>query len=304
LTEELCPLMDAPVLDHTELDLAAADRLTFRLRQTFRYTYVTPIEMLRHQLVIVPPDRHGDVHLRGHRVLVAGARARRRTVRDASGNTVVRVSVARVEEFVEFHLDAILERVRGDGPPLLGASALTDPRHRLPTPLTRPDDALLALADAARVHGPDPIAMADWLCAETHRRMRYEFGLTAVETTAADALAGGRGVCQDYAHIMVSACRAAGIPARYVSGHLLSQGGTHAWVEVIVAHPDGAQAVAFDPTHARRAHAGYVTVATGRDYADVAPTSGTYARGGPGELTAHRELGLVAVGPAPINGHG
>lgn len=295
MTEELSASMTAPILDHTSIDLDAADRLTFRLRQTFRYTYATPIDSLRHQLVIVPPARHGDVYLRGHRVAVAGAQAQQRTVRDADGNTVIQVTVARVEEFVEFELQAILERVRGDGPPLLPAAALTDPRHLAPSPLTEPDDALLALAAAARGHGPDPLDVAGWLCVETYRRLRYEFGVTTVETTAAQALAGGRGVCQDHAHIMVAACRAAGVPARYVSGHLLSQGGTHAWVEVLVAHPAGAQAVAFDPCHGRRAHAGYVTVATGRDYADVAPTSGTYARGGPGQLTGHRELGLVAV---------
>lgn len=295
MTEELCPLLDAPVLDHTTLDLAAADRLTFRLRQTFRYTYVTPIEQLRHRLVIVPPARHGEVYLRGARVAVAGARARRRTVRDAMGNTVVRFSVAHVAEYVEFQLHAILERVRGAGPVLLPAAALADPRYREPSPLTEPDDALLSLAADARAYGPDPLDIAGWLCAQVYRRLRYEFGITTVATTAAQALAGGRGVCQDHAHIMVSACRAAGVPARYVSGHLLSQGGTHAWVEVIVAHPDGAEAVAFDPCHGRRAQAGYVTVATGRDYADVAPTSGTYARGGPGELTAHRELALIGT---------
>ena len=293
------PLCDAPVLDHTRFDLASADSLTFRLRQTFRYTYATPIASLRHQLVIVPPARHGEVHLRGARVVVAGAAGRRRTVRDAMGNTVVRFTVAHVEQYVEFQLKAILERVRGAGPVLLPAAALRDPRHRLASPLTEPDDALLALAGAARAHGPDPVAMAEWLCVQTYRRLRYEFGITTVETTAAEALAGGRGVCQDYAHIMVSACRAAGVPARYVSGHLLSQGGTHAWVEVIVAHPSGAEAIAFDPCHGRRAHAGYVTVATGRDYADVAPTSGTYATGGPGELTTHRELALVSIQPTP-----
>ena len=58
-------------------------------------------------------------------------------------------------------------------------------------------------------------------------------------TTAAEALAGGRGVCQDAAHIMVALARLAQVPARYVSGHLLGQGGTHAWVEVVVPHGAG-----------------------------------------------------------------
>src|SRR4029453_13301675 len=109
-----------------------------------------------------------------------------------------------------------------------------------------------------------------------HATLTYQHGATNVRTTAAEALAAGRGVCQDAAHIMVALCRAAQLPARYVSGHLLGQGGTHAWVEVIVPHHEAAMAVPFDPSHNRRTDNGYVTVAVGRDYADVAPTSGSY----------------------------
>jgi transglutaminase-like putative cysteine protease len=100
--------------------------------------------------------------------------------------------------------------------------------------------------------------------------MTYENGATTVSTTAAAALALGRGVCQDYAHVMLALCHVLRLPARYVSGHLLGQGGTHAWTEVIVPRAGQAEAVAFDPCHGRRTDGGYVTVATGRDYADVA----------------------------------
>ena len=68
-----------------------------------------------------------------------------------------------------------------------------------------------------------------------HEAISYAHGVTSVATTAAEALAGGQGVCQDSAHVMIALCRAIGLPARYVSGHLLGEGGTHAWVEVIVA---------------------------------------------------------------------
>ena len=92
-----------------------------------------------------------------------------------------------------------------------------------------------------------------------------------MRTPAAEALAIGRGVCQDFAHVMLALCHIVRLPARYVSGHLLGQGGTHAWVEAIVPAATGAVAVAFDPCNGRRANSGYVTVATGRDYSDVAP---------------------------------
>jgi transglutaminase-like putative cysteine protease len=78
-----------------------------------------------------------------------------------------------------------------------------------------------------------------------------------------------------------------------VSGHLIGQGGTHAWVEVIVPRGTDAEAVAFDPCHGRRATSGYLTVATGRDYRDVAPTSGSYVGSAPGRLTAQRRVGVL-----------
>jgi transglutaminase-like putative cysteine protease len=125
--------------------------------------------------------------------------------------------------------------------------------------------------------------------------LTYEYGVTNVTTTAAEALAAGRGVCQDAAHIMVALCRLAGLAARYVSGHLLGQGGTHAWVEVIVAHRDAAVAVPFDPCHGRRTDHRYVTVAVGRDYADVAPTSGSYVGPPGGQLTGTRQVGIISL---------
>jgi transglutaminase-like putative cysteine protease len=119
-----------------------------------------------------------------------------------------------------------------------------------------------------------------------------------VRTTAAEALAQGYGVCQDYAHIMLAACRSAELPARYVSGHLVGQGGTHAWVEVVLPVGDGsgdAIAWTFDPTHASRGGLDYVTIAVGADYSDVAPTSGTYISRVAGRLVTHKRVTLTDV---------
>jgi transglutaminase-like putative cysteine protease len=125
--------------------------------------------------------------------------------------------------------------------------------------------------------------------------MTYADGVTSVATTAAEALDAGHGVCQDYAHVMLALCHVLKLPARYVSGHLLGQGGTHAWVEVIVPRGDHAQAIAFDPCNGRRTDEGYVTIATGRDYRDVAPTSGRYSGASSGRLTAARRVGVLAA---------
>jgi transglutaminase-like putative cysteine protease len=190
--------------------------------------------------------------------------------------------------------------VRRAGPcagALLPAAALADPRLLRPTRLTSADAAIRRLA--AAMADRDALATADRFCAYVHETVGYAHGATSVETTAAEALAGGRGVCQDDAHVMIALCRAAGLAARYVSGHLLGEGGTHAWVEVVVPDPLGARAVAFDPCHGRRADEAYLTVATGRDYTDVAPTSGTYVGGGRGVLTATKHVG---VGEVPDRG--
>jgi transglutaminase-like putative cysteine protease len=123
-------------------------------------------------------------------------------------------------------------------------------------------------------------------------------GATAVTTPAAEAWAAGIGVCQDYAHCTLALCRLCGLPARYVSGHVLGEGGTHAWVEGLVRHPqdeDALRAVPIDPTHDRRAGLRYITVAVGRDYLDVPPTSGTFDAPYGGELTTHRRAAVTRV---------
>ena len=95
--------------------------------------------------------------------------------------------------------------------------------------------------------------------------------------------------------MMLALCHLVRLPARYVSGHLVGQGGTHAWVEVIVPRAGHAEAVAFDPCNGRRTDGGYVTVATGRDYGDVSPTSGSYVGTSRGRLTADRRVGILAA---------
>ena len=152
-------LLHAPVLDHHEVDLDDADRVTYLLEQSFRYDYPQPVNRLRHRLVVLPPVRHGNQHLRAHRVDVEGAAARRRLRRDARGNTVVRLHAERVERSVRFRVGALLERVHRDGPVRLRADALTDPRLLRATRLTAPDARLRNLAHELG-RGDDPLELA------------------------------------------------------------------------------------------------------------------------------------------------
>jgi transglutaminase-like putative cysteine protease len=231
--------------------------------------------------------------LRAHRVDVHGAVARRVTRRDARGNTVVRLRAERVERSVQFRVGALLERVLGDGPVQLAASALTDPRLLNATRLTAPDPRLRELAGELGDGTATQLELAGRICQAVHSAITYQYGVTSVRTTAADALAAGRGVCQDSAHIMLALCHLLALPARYVSGHLLGQGGTHAWVEVVIPQADHAVAMPFDPCNGVPGSARYLTVATGRDYADVPPTSGTYLGPAGGQLTTDRRLAVL-----------
>ena len=272
--------------------LPEAGRLTYVLRQRFTYTYDRPVRDLDHRLVVVPPRWHGNQRRRRHSITVSAADARTTHRRDAGGNMVTRSRVPLVPDRVEFVVDVVVERIGPGTDVLVPAAALTDSRLLRPTRLTAADAAIRRLA--ATMADQDTLATADRFCGYVHEALRYAHGVTSVATTAAEALAGGRGVCQDAAHVMIALCRAIGLPARYVSGHLLGEGGTHAWVEVIVAaDADAARAVALDPCNGCRVGANYLTVATGRDYTDVAPTSGTYLGTARGNLIATKQVDVA-----------
>lgn len=143
------------------------------------------------------------------------------------------------------------------------------------------------------------LGAVDALTAAVHERMVYTPGATQIGETTDAVLAKNQGVCQDYAHLMVGACRALGLPARYVSGYLYARDSgvdhegeavavvgdddepqddsievlTHAWVEVRLPEADW---VARDPTNHLAVGERHVRIGAGRDYDDVAPLRGTY----------------------------
>ena len=283
-------------IDDDEIDWQNIRQATVLIHQTFRYDYPGPITELRQRLIVVPPDYHGYQRLATHKLRVSGCNLECERSYDSFGNVILDLTLAEVDGWVEFQTWAVVEcEVPIDGsenPDDIGS----DRRFGEPSRLTKPDAPLKAVAEQLKASGAGELELADLICSRVHDHFVYEWGVTTVETTAAEAWAGARGVCQDYAHCMVALCRLCGLPARYVSGHLLGDGGTHAWVEVLVQDPSGAElAVPFDPTHDRRAGPRYVTVAVGRDYGDVPPTSGTFQGPFPGELTTHKRAAVVRV---------
>jgi len=282
-----------PRLAHADTDWPRARRSTYLVHQSFRYEYPSPICDLRQRLQVIPPRRHGDQRTLGWGLEVS-RESRRRVGEDEFGNTVVCVEVDSVETDIGFDAWSVLER-RADARRcwLPGNDAWT-----LATPLTTADAALADAAEEVACAGAGGLALGERVCDWVYRHMVYRHDVTSIHTTAARAYELGAGVCQDYAHIALALCRRAGLPARYVSGHLLGEGGTHAWIEVMLAdvdRPSRWHAVALDPTHNRRAGLTYLTVATGRDYRDVAPTSGSYWAPVCGLLSVRKQAALVAV---------
>jgi transglutaminase-like putative cysteine protease len=120
------------------------------------------------------------------------------------------------------------------------------------------------------------------------RTFAYAPSLTTVSTHPVDVLRMRKGVCQDFAHIMLGMCRSLGIPARYVSGYFFNPDrasseteASHAWVEVFLP---GYGWKGIDPTHNRVPDTRYVKIATGRDYGDIRPLSGTFRGRGTREM--------------------
>lgn len=155
-----------------------------------------------------------------------------------------------------------------------------------PTPYAPFSLAVRSLAEPCRVEG-DAFATANRVLWTVRRHLRYESGATDVTTSADEALARGVGVCQDFAHLTLAACRLLGVPARYVSGYVFapesaSSAASHAWVDVFA---DRQGWLSLDPTHDRAQGPEHVRVAVGRDYADVPPTRGVFKGNGKESLS-------------------
>lgn len=167
-----------------------------------------------------------------------------------------------------------------------------------PTAYVPRDEALDAVAgQLARGVSPAEavVRAAEWV----HREMDYSAGTTSVHTSAPQAFAERRGVCQDFAHLTLVLLRAMGIPSRYVSGYLHPNpaapigeavaGESHAWVEAWTGQWWG-----YDPTNNLAVNEQHVSVGVGRDYADVPPLKGVFSGGGSTDLAVVVEVTRLA----------
>ncbi|MES2509405.1 MAG: transglutaminase family protein [Pseudomonadota bacterium] len=274
------------------------------------YLYTPAVENAHHVVHLKPID-HASQVLQSHKLRISPTPAQQRDVPDVYGNYRTFFSLQTSHDSLSVVADSIVEtspvqapdfggpapsweQVRDQFRYSAGAAWNGASEFLFASPYVPRDDAFVQFARPSFTPGrPLPEAAHD-LMERIHSGMVYESNSTEVSTPALVALRQGKGVCQDFAHIMVACCRAMGLPARYVSGYMLTKpppgmprligsDASHAWASVYCPGAAGSNAAGhwldFDPTNDRPPGEDYVTLATGRDFLDVSPMRGVI-RGG------------------------
>lgn len=199
---------------------------------------------------------------------------------DGYGNVSHTLAVYQPPTTIEIAVNGLVDTL---DQPMLPAEALSPLVFLRETPLTQADAALRDFAQCL-TQVKTSLRTVYALMEAVSERIVYTPGATHVHTTAAQAFALQAGVCQDHAHVLLSCCRVLGIPARYVSGYLYSEGhlgtqmASHAWVE---AWHSGVWH-GLDASNCQRVNDSYLRVASGLDYQDACPIRG-WRNGGSGE---------------------
>lgn len=237
------------------------------------YTYDTPVPYGLQQLRLRPKSRDGQEVL-FWTIDVAGG-TREVSYEDEHANTVDLVSFESGQTEIRITCAGEIEVADRSG--VVGRQKGFVPLwlYQRTTSLTEPGEGVQALVDGLEREGND-LALMHALSGHILEKVPYSTEQSAPDLTAEQAIAAGHAVCQDHAHIFISAARAMGFPARYVSGYLMMndrvmQEASHAWAE---AYVDGLGWVGFDISNGISPDARYVRVATALDYRGAAPISG------------------------------
>ncbi len=255
--------------------------MRLQISHTTRYRFDEPIKHGLQQLRLTPKSNRAQTVVQWQ-TLVAGGK-QELAFDDYHNNHVELISLDRdvTEVTVQCQGQVELEETHGVVGPHKGPAPLW--LYRKVTSRTKIGPRLRHLIRAVPADGTE-LDRLHRLNHEINGQVQYQAGVTDSGWTAEQAAAEGRGVCQDMAHVYIACAREMGVPARYVSGYLLVEDqpfgdASHAWAE---AHVDGLGWVGFDPANDQSPDIRYVRVATGLDYAEAAPVTGTRV-GGDGE---------------------
>jgi transglutaminase-like putative cysteine protease len=248
------------------------------------YTYDTPPSGVTQLLRLTPRDHEGQ-HILSWRIDLSEDCLLHQH-EDAFGNIIHSFTAEGPFDRLSVEVDGEVD-TQDTGGLVKGAVECFPPQLFLrETSLTQPDPAIVDFAKTAQAGtNGDNLALLHALLAVLNRQIAFDTDPTHTATTAAQAFALRRGVCQDITHIFVAAARSLGIPARYVGGHfhradgVTSQEAGHAWAE---AYVENLGWVGFDPTNGICITDAHVRVAVGLDYLGASPVRGT-RYGGSGE---------------------
>ncbi len=267
------------------------------------FNYANAVSM-SHQLLRLSPRKTARQTPLHSRVIVEPAPVMRQTRNDFFGNEITYLTVQVPHEKLTIRSSSRVEVQAFDaasldrGPawesvvaaldPVTNRNALEASQFAFASPYVGIDAAVREFARETFTDGKGFIAAVRELTAKIHREFVYEGGVTDIWTPVSEVLANRRGVCQDFAHLEIAALRSLGLPARYMSGYLLThpaQGkerligadASHAWIAAWC--PDFGW-LEFDPTNNVMPSDEHITLAWGRDYGDVSPTTGIIVGGG------------------------
>ena len=269
---------------------------TYQIEHVSRYLYSQPVTQCSMSLCLRPSERMGQrlldfvVHTDPDAILSEET--------DAFGNTKHLMHVHAEHHSLAIAASSVVQTAAPTPLPETLQPDAWDAIARWNTSmehweLTRPSAYVrpsLSLARYVASHGierrPDPLSSLLALNDTIYHSFEYVPGTTSAVSPIEHILETGRGVCQDYAHVMIAIARSWGVPTRYVSGYTAasdSLGGvakhsaTHAWIECLLP---GLGWTGFDPTNHALPGPSHVRVAVGRDYRDVSPTRGVFVGGG------------------------
>lgn len=241
---------------------------------------------------------------------------------DCFGNTVTHFGIYSAHRSLTVRMQSVLdvgprptpalgpqwawEQVRAAAQSLPVAADTQVPLMTFSTHLLPPSQAAQAYAALSLTPGRDWLQALIELMHRIHDEFEFDPTATTVSTSVDEVLSQRRGVCQDFAHLMLAGLRSHGLPARYVSGYLLTdapQGqprlmgvdASHAWV---AAYCPALGWVEFDPTNRQLADQRYITLAWGRDFADVVPVTGVIHGGDEQELVVG--VNVQPLGCSPV----
>lgn len=238
-----------------------------------RYSFDAPVSFALQQVRKTPKSGHGQQIVSWSTKATGGRKELFFT--DHHNNLTELISFDKETRSVELLSEGVVEIDNTSG--IVG-------RHRGPAPLwlylkpTTRTEARAGVRELSKgIDTDDTLAALHTLSMRIGTDIAYEVGTSHPDWTAEDAVEAGRGVCQDHTHVFLACARRLGIPARYVSGYLMlddrtTQDAMHAWAE---AHVEGLGWVGFDVSNGISSDSRYVRVATGLDYSDAAPVSGT-----------------------------